>query len=183
MQSINRIKNDKKKQKKRIYAQLPVCIGMTEKDRIRDRRQAKDVLRESKKRFHLAFKDAAHGMTMVSPKGRFLQVNYSLCEIVGYSEARLQATNFQSITHPDDLDTELNYIRQLLAGEIRTYQMEKRYIHRFGHIVWVWLSVSLVRDRQGLPLYFIARIQDISDRKQLEAAIAALFIKRSPTED
>lgn len=121
------------------------------------------------------------GMTLVSPEGRFLQVNRSLCEIVGYSEAKLLATDFQSITHPDDLDVALNYIRQLLAGEIRTYQMEKRFIHKYGQIVWIWLSVSLVRDRRGQPLYFLAQIQDISDRKQLEAAIKILLQKRSFT--
>jgi len=137
--------------------------------------QVQKDLQESKKRFHLAFKNAVKGMTMVSPEGRFLQVNRSLCEIVGYSEAKLLATDFQSITHPDDLDADLNYVRQLLAGEIRTYQMEKRYIHKYGHIVWIWLSVSLVRDRQGQPLYFISQIQDISDRKQLEAILLSLL--------
>jgi PAS domain S-box-containing protein len=138
---------------------------------ISERKQAEAAIRESQERFRLAFNDAAIGMTLVSPEGRFLQVNQALCDIVGYSETELLATDFQTITHPDDLDADLEYVGQLLAGEIRTYQMEKRYIHKLGHTVWIVLCVSLVRSQSGQPLYFIAQIKNISDRKNAERAL------------
>src|SRR5438105_9016599 len=95
---------------------------------------------------------AAIGMALVAPDGRWLRVNHALCKIVGYCEAELLATDFQSITHPDDLEEDLNYVRGILAGEIDTYEMEKRYIHKEGHPVWIQLNVSLVRDTEGHPL-------------------------------
>jgi diguanylate cyclase (GGDEF)-like protein/PAS domain S-box-containing protein len=105
-------------------------------------------------------------MALVGTDGRWLQVNRSLCEIVGYSEEELLAKTFQDITHPDDLEADLGYVRKLLSDEIRAYQMEKRYFHKLGHVVWVLLSVSLVRDIRGHPLYFISQIQDITERKR-----------------
>jgi PAS domain S-box-containing protein len=133
-----------------------------------ERKRAVEALRESEERFRGAFDFAAVGMALVGLDGRWLQVNRSLCELVGYSEEELLNTNFQSITHPEDLETALAYMRQVLSGEIPQYQMEKRYFHKFGHIVWILLSVSLVRDAQGAPLYFISQIQDISQRRQAE---------------
>lgn len=138
---------------------------------ISDRKQIEATLRESEERFRSAFENAAIGMALVGIDGRWLRVNQALCEIVGYSNQELLETDFQTITHPDDLTTDLNYVHQLLNNEIHTYQMEKRYFHKQGHIVWVLLSVSLVRDLQNQPLYFISQIQDISKRKQAEAAL------------
>lgn len=141
-------------------------------------------LRESEERFRLAFEDAATGEALVSPDGRFIKVNRSLCEIVGYGEAELLQKTFQEITHPDDLDLDLNYVRQMLAGEIRTYQMEKRYFHASGRWIWILLSVSLVKDLEDKPLYFIAQIQDINQRKQAEAKLNDLLqeLERSNQE-
>lgn len=136
-------------------------------DRIRADRQ----LRESEERFRRAFEDAAIGMALVGFDGRWLRVNQTLCEIVGYGEAELLSLTFQDITHPDDLDIDWGYARQLLAGERRSYQMEKRYFHKQGHLVWILLCGSLVRDEEGQPLYFIAQIQDISDRKATERSL------------
>jgi len=129
-------------------------------------RQAEEALRQSDERFQSAFQYAAIGMALVGPNGRFLKVNQSLCELTGYAETELLASTFQEITHPDDLGTDLKYVRQMLVGEIRTYQMEKRYFHKLGHIVWVLLSVSLVRNGAGEPVHFISQIQDITERKQ-----------------
>ena len=126
-----------------------------------ERKRAVEALRESEERFRGAFDFAAVGMALVGLDGRWLQVNRSLCELVGYSEEELLNTNFQSITHPEDLETALAYMRQVLSGEIPQYQMEKRYFHKFGHIVWILLSVSLVRDAQGAPLYFISRFRTL----------------------
>src|SRR5213078_2005432 len=107
-----------------------------------------------------AFDHAAIGMALVVPDGRFLQVNESLCCIVGYERPALLAKSFQDITHPDDLDADLASVEQVLAGEIDSYDMEKRYFHADGHAVWILLSVSLIRDEQEQPLYFVSQIQD-----------------------
>lgn len=138
---------------------------------ITERKVAEELLRENQELFRSAFDHAAIGMALVSTDGRWLQVNSSLCKIVGYSEQELLAMTFQAITHPDDLAADLNHLHQVLAGEIRSYQMEKRYYHKMGHLVWVLLSVSLVRDAQGNPHYFISQIQDITERKRAEEAL------------
>lgn len=111
---------------------------------------------------------AAIGICHVDLDGRWLFVNQRLREIVGYTHEELLAVTFQDITHADDLETDLEYVQQLLKGEISRYSMEKRYIHQNGSIVWVGLDVSLVRHASGEPDYFISTIQDIGDRKQAE---------------
>ncbi|VEP13387.1 putative Histidine kinase [Hyella patelloides LEGE 07179] len=136
-----------------------------------DRTLAEAALRESEERFHGAFANAAIGMAIVSLEGRWLQVNRSLCEMVGYSESELRAMTFQEITHPDDLETDLGYVVQVMTGEIPYYHLEKRYLHKQGHIVWILLSVSLVRNSEGNPKYFVGQIQDITERKLAEAAL------------
>jgi len=134
---------------------------------ISERKQAVQALRESEEQFRSAMQYSSIGMALVAPTGRWLRVNQALCHIVGYSEAELLAIDFQTITHPDDLSHDLELLRKLSLGEIQTYQMEKRYFHKLGHIVWILLSVSVVRDPNGRPRYFISQIQDISDRKQV----------------
>ncbi|HBE50793.1 MAG TPA: hypothetical protein DDW76_18960, partial [Cyanobacteria bacterium UBA11369] len=135
---------------------------------ITQHKQVEEALRESEERFRQAFEHAAIGMALVSLEGRWLQVNPSLCEMLGYSEQELLDTTFQSITHPDDLDASIDRRRQLLAGKIRSYQLEKRYLHKQGKLVWTQLSVGLVRTALGEPLYFVVQIQDIDFRKQAE---------------
>jgi len=145
----------------------PIGISVFAKD-ITERKRAEDALRESEERFRSAFDFAAIGMALVAPDGRWLRVNQSICRIVGYAEEELLARDFQSITHPEDLDTDLALARQLLDGSLPYYHLEKRYIHKDGRAVWILLSVSLVRDSRGGPLYFIAQIQDITERKEGE---------------
>ena len=150
----------------------------TNNDDIPQLKQVEEQLLDSgQDLFRLAFDDAAIGMALVAPDGKWLKVNRALCEIVGYSQTDLLGTTFQEITHPDDLETDLGYVGKMLAGEIRTYQMEKRYFHSSGHIVWILLSVSLVRDKNQQPLYFISQIQDITPRKQAEARLKSLVIE------
>src|SRR5688500_4375586 len=119
-------------------------------------------------RFRSAFDYAAIGMALVSTEGRWLQVNRSLCQILGYTEPELLLTDFLSVTHPDDLPTALSNIGQLLKGKVQASQMEKRYIHKSGHEVWVHWSVSLVRDQYSKSVHLIFQIQDITDRKLAE---------------
>ena len=137
----------------------------------RAHREAQETLRASEERFAGAFEHAPIGVTLVSPDGRFLKVNRALCELVGYAERDLLARTFQDITHPDDLDADLENVRQLLANQTRAYRMEKRYIHASGHLVTTLLSVSLVRDSRGDPEYMISQIQDITDQKRAQAEI------------
>ncbi len=139
---------------------------------VSNRRQGENALRESVARFRSAFDDAAIGMSLVGIDGSWLQVNRSLCDIVGYTEPELLATSFQAITYPDDLEADLAFVRRVLAGEFSSYHMEKRYLHKLGHIVWVLLTVSLVRDADGLPLYFVSQVQDISRQKRIELELA-----------
>jgi len=123
-------------------------------------------LQESEEKFRTAFEDAPIGMALVATDGRWLKVNRALCNIVGYSKEELLAITFQDITHPEDLDQDLEYVRQMLTGEIKTFDLEKRYIKASGEIIWILLSGSLVKDEQQQPLYFVAQIQDISPTKQ-----------------
>ncbi len=148
---------------------------------ITERIQSELAIRESEDRFRSTFEQAAVGIAHVSLDGRWLLVNQKLCEIVGYSESELLACTFQDITHPDDLSNDLEYVRQLLAGEISTYTMEKRYIHQLGTIVWVNLTVSLRCDSLGNSLYFISAVEEISDRKQAEFALQAQTITLAKT--
>jgi PAS domain S-box-containing protein len=130
--------------------------------------------------FQNAFECAAIGMALVSPEGKWLRVNHSVCEITGYTETELLERTFQDITYPEDLDADLANVEKMLAGDIKTYQMQKRYLHKNGSIVWVLLSVSLVRNKSGEPLFFISQIQDITRQKksEQELAKAATEIKR-----
>jgi two-component system, cell cycle sensor histidine kinase and response regulator CckA len=133
--------------------------------------EALAALRASEERFRNAVHYSAIGMALVAPDGRWLEVNPALCRIVGYTREELLAGTFQDITHPEDLEADMKFVRQMLAGELETYQMEKRYFHKDGRVVWVLLSVSLVRDAAGQPLHFIAQIQDLTERKQVDAAL------------
>ncbi len=128
---------------------------------------------DSESRFEATFEQAAMGIALVAPDGRWLRVNRKLCDIIGYGQDELLAKSFQEITHPDDLLTDLAYMRQLLSGEIPNYSMEKRYLKKNGGITWINLTVSLVRKPDTTPDYFIAVIEDIQDRKHIETTLKA----------
>lgn len=143
---------------------------------IAEQERISKALVESEEHFRNAFDYAAIGMALVAPDGNWLRVNRSLCEIVGLTEAELLVSNFQTITHPDDLGNDLAEMYRMTAGEILTSQVEKRYIHRLGHDVWVSSNASLVRDMSSRPLHFIFQIQDVTERKRAEAAIQTLSL-------
>jgi len=143
-----------------IVANLALEKEINERKRAEnERKQIEVALRNSEEQFRNAFENASIGMAIVSLDGYWVKVNPALCQIVGYSSEELLGLNFQDITHPDDLDLDLSYVNQLLAGTISTYQMEKRYFHKQGHLVWILLDGSLVKDEQGNPLHFIGQIQ------------------------
>jgi PAS domain S-box-containing protein len=135
------------------------------------RKRLDEALRHSEEQFRGAFDFAAVGMALVGLDGRFLKVNRALCEAVGYREEEFLALTFQDITHPDDLEDDLKLARQLVEGQIDSYQIEKRYIHRDGRTVWILLVGSLVRDLAGRPVNFIAQVRDVTARKAAEQAL------------
>ena len=131
-------------------------------------REERKLISASETRFRNAMEYSAIGMALVSPEGRWLQVNQSLCSFLGYSASQLQALTFQQITWPGDLKTDLNKLEKLAAGEINSYSIEKRYYTSEGKVVWALLTASVVRDRSGGPLYYIAQIEDINELKHSE---------------
>jgi PAS domain S-box-containing protein len=121
--------------------------------------------------FETSFQSAAVGMALVSLEGGFHKINDAFCGIVGYTAEELLATDFQTITHPDDLEKDLALLNQLLVGDIASYRMDKRYFHKDGRLVWVHLSVSLVRAPDGTPKHFIAQVQDQTARVEAQDAL------------
>ena len=135
-------------------------------------------LPRDEKLFFSAFQYAAIGIALVAPDGKWLMVNKALCDLIGYSEEEFSKLTFQELTHPDDLEEDLQYVQRMLSGDLETYQMEKRYFHKDGSIIHILLNVSLVWDEKASPLFFISQILDITDRKLLERELV-----RQATED
>jgi PAS domain S-box-containing protein len=149
----------------RVQGVFAVFIDITERHALELK------LRESEQRFFGAFQHAAIGMALVRPDGRFLRVNQAVCRMLGYSEEEFLTLSIADITHPDDYAADAAQVEKMLAGGIDAYQMEKRNLHKDGHVVHFQLSVSLVRDEHGKPLYFVSQVEDISQRKQYEEAL------------
>ncbi|WP_375513880.1 PAS domain S-box protein [uncultured Nostoc sp.] len=152
---------------------------------ITERQRIEQALRESEQQFRPTFHQAAVGIAHVAIDGSWLLVNQRLCDIVGYTPEELQLLTFQDITHPDDLNADLKYVDDILADNIQTYSIEKRYLCKDSSIVWVNLTVSLMREPSGEPKYFISVVEDISerqaalrDRQQWEEQIQASLLEK-----
>jgi diguanylate cyclase (GGDEF)-like protein/PAS domain S-box-containing protein len=141
---------------------------------ITPRKHAEEARRHAQERFELVFEQAPIGMALLTPEGRWVRVNQALLKITGYTSEELCSKTLHEVTHHDDLSADVEQLRRLQAGEINEYQLEKRYFHARGHVISAMLSVSLVRDRQGKPLHFIAQIQDITERKMMEERLRHL---------
>ncbi len=138
---------------------------------ITERRTLELQLQESEQRFFGAFQHAAIGMALIHPDGRFLRVNTAVCQMLGYRADELLTLDITAITHPDDLDADMELLGQLLSGQRDSYQLEKRNFHKDGHVVHLELSVSVVRDEHHQPRYFVSQAQDVSQRKAFEDAL------------
>jgi PAS domain S-box-containing protein len=151
---------------------------------ITHRKRAEQGLRESEERFRGAFQAAAIGFALVETDGRFRAVNPSLCRMLGYGEAELLAMTWQDVTHPDDVERDRPLRARLVAGEIESFHLDKRYVHKGGTVVWGQLAVSLVRDAAGTPAYTVAQVTDVTARKEAEQALArhAAELERSNAE-
>lgn len=146
------------------------CLLTVAKD-ITERKRTEEALRISEARFRMAFDTAAIGMNIASLSGHFLQVNPTLCQMLGYAEADLLQLTYLDITHPDDLELDHDANSKIMTGEVSSLSYEKRFIHRDGQLVWVLLSLALIRDLQQQPLYWVAQVQNITARKQIQSAL------------
>ncbi|MBC7963864.1 MAG: diguanylate cyclase [Steroidobacteraceae bacterium] len=141
---------------------------------VSERKQTEEALRNSEDKFRNILENAPIGMAMVSIEGRFMLVNRSLCEIVGYTKEELENLTYQEITHPDDLESNFTNVQLLLDGRATSFHMEKRYIRKDKQVVWTQLTSSVVRNAAGTSLYLIAQIEDITNRKRNQEQIHRL---------
>jgi PAS domain S-box-containing protein len=169
----------KRKEGTLFFAEVTVNVHINGNERISlaaikdvtERRNLYNQLLVSNQTFKGAFQYSAIGMALVSTDGKFIDVNDKLCEITGYSKDELLKIDFQSITFSDDLGLDLTHLNMMLEGKVKSYQIEKRYVHKSGSLVWVLLAVSLVRDINGNPMHFVSQIKDISARKKAESEL------------
>lgn len=125
-------------------------------------------IREREEVFRTVMERSPIGMALLYPDGTWMKVNQSLCNFLGYTEEELQSTNFQSLTHPDDLEKDLSQVQDLLAGTKSHFQIEKRYVTKFGVPVWALLNATLIHDDHGKPKYFLSEIIDITTQKTID---------------
>ncbi|HYL15588.1 MAG TPA: PAS domain S-box protein [Terriglobales bacterium] len=141
------------------------------KQDVTERNKAEQQLRESEERFRLAFEKGPLGIMLVSPDYRFLKVNEALCAMTGYSEQELLGVSVSDITHPEDIERDVQLSTEILKGEVAAHNWEKRYIRKDGAILWADLASTVIRDLSGKPLYAQGIIADISERKRAEEAL------------
>lgn len=135
------------------------------------RKRSEESLRASEEINRVTFEQAAVGIAGVGSDGRWLRVNDKLCAILGYSREELMQLTFQDITYPEDIQKDLEYKDGMLSGKVKTFSIEKRYFRKDQSVVWANVTVSLVRTAAGESQYFIAVIEDITERKKAEAAV------------
>ena len=139
---------------------------------ITERRAAEEARRESEERFRRIFEESPIGMVTVSPSFRFTRANDAFCRMLGYTEEELLARGFVDVTHPDDVERDVESVTRLARGEIPVYRTEKKYLRKDGRAVWGALTSSAMRDGEGNLQYFLSMIEDITPRKQVEAELA-----------
>ncbi len=141
------------------------CADVTE------RREAADALRRSEERLRAMFAQAAVGIAVAELGGRFIDVNRKFADILGYSASELQQLTFTDITHPDDRAATESFVSQMLAGTIREYSLEKRYLRKDQSLVWSLTTVTLLHGAAGDPERFLGVIEDVTARKHAEEAL------------
>ena len=147
-----------------------IGVGSVVRD-VTELHRADAELAEARSSFEGAFQAAAIGMALVALDGSFMSVNAALCRLLGRDADSLLSITFQELTHPDDLNADLEFVRRLIEGEIDTYELSKRYLRPDGGLVWGLLTVSVVRDANERPLHFVSQVQDITDRKTAESEL------------
>lgn len=138
---------------------------------IAERRRTEEALKQSEARLARTEAFSLVMVTHVGLDGRWLRVPPTLCELLGYSEEELLSGTFKDVTHPDDVQSDWSQCLRLISGEIKSFDLEKRFLHKDGHIIWVYLNCSVVEDDHGSPVQFLTYIQDITDRKVAEQSL------------
>jgi diguanylate cyclase (GGDEF)-like protein/PAS domain S-box-containing protein len=153
-----------------------VSAGMVQvgsaRDRMGSERAARASAHEAEEFFRCSFEQAPIGMTIIGLDGRYVRVNDAFCAMVGYGHRQLTGRLRERITHRDDVAADEDARRVLLDGEARSDRREKRYVHASGHVIWAAVSVTLIRDSDGLPVYFISQVQDLTERRSYERQLA-----------
>ena len=144
-------------------------------DNVTERALARRALQVSEARFRGAFHSSSLGMALTSLDGTFVQVNDKLAEMLGYTVEELSGLGVRGITHPDDIDVDIEHGKELRAGEIESYNREKRYIRKDGSVLWCELTVSLVTGYEGEPTHVVSHVQDITERKEANLLFEATF--------
>jgi diguanylate cyclase (GGDEF)-like protein/PAS domain S-box-containing protein len=157
-------------------ARLPSAVerALSEVELAKVSHESERLLKESEARFRNALEHAPIGMVVATLDGRFIEVNQSICDLLGYTHEEFLTMTFMDITHPDDKEKTSDNVQKLLNGEIGSYKLEKRYLRKDGVPVWAQVTVSLLRDGSGAPLNFIGQIEDISERKRHQDEIRQL---------
>lgn len=143
-----------------------VCMDITERKRMGQ------LLRESEERFRKIFEEGPLGIALVRQDLRIIDVNDALCQMLGYTRRELIGLAFVDITHPEDIEIDVEHTRQLFAGEIPNYKIEKRYIAKNKKVIWMSLTASVIRDKEGKPLYGLDIVENVTERKRAEQALA-----------
>jgi PAS domain S-box-containing protein len=159
-------------------AQLSIANQRLQQE-VRDRKQAEEALRESEQQFRQIFQDASIGMALTDFQShQFIQVNPAWCRLLGYSTSEIVSLTFDQITHPDDLPQDLPDLRQRDPGKLDSYRLQKRYFKKNGELMWANLTVTVLREQEGLPRFTLAMIEDITERKQTEELIQASLLEK-----
>ena len=136
-----------------------------------ERKRAEQALRDSQQRLQATYERAPIGISEASPEGKYVGVNEEFCRILGYTKYEILRCRIKDLTHKEDYPREITLYRQLVAGEIPFYRIEKRYVRKNGTIIWAEILRSIVRDSNGAPLYTIGALRDITEEKKAEAAL------------
>ena len=158
----------------RLMAEF-VSSVLRNSNELEQRRQLVEELQESESRFRGAFHSSSLGMALTALDGTFVQVNDKLAEMLGYTVDELSSLGVRGITHPDDIEVDVERGKQLRSGEIDSYQREKRYVRKDGSALWADLTVSLVAGHDGSPTHVVSHVQDITAQKEANLLFEATF--------
>src|SRR5436189_198250 len=136
-----------------------------------ERKRAEQALQESSQRLQATYERAPIGITECSPEGKYVGANEEFCRILGYRKEELMQRGIKDVTHKEDYSREIKLHRQLVAGEIPFYEIEKRFVRKDGAIIWTQILRSLVRDADGTPLYTIGAVRDVTEHKAAEEKV------------